>query len=273
MSANRSVGRRAVDSSRGCLAAWSGATAGLFLCACASVPITGRTAFNVIPVSEDPALGAQAYSEVMAQSTLADDHPQAAMVHRVVDRLSAEGQKLVEVPFDWEVHIIEEGQTVNAWCMPGGRMAVYTGILPVTGDETGLAVVMGHEIGHAIARHGTERMTQQMGAQAVIAYIAGDYVELAGTATNLLVLMPFGRSHELEADHIGLILMARAGYDPREAVDFWKRMAASSGGAPPEFLSTHPSPETRIRDLQKRIPQNLPIAEQAHAQGRNPRCR
>ncbi len=221
------------------------------------MPITGRQSFNLIPMSRDPELGAQAYAEVLAESSLADDHPQAPMVHRVVDRLCVEGQKLIEVPFEWEVHILEDDQMVNAWCMPGGKMAVYTGILPVTQDETGLAVVMGHEIGHAIARHGTERMTQQYGTSIVLGLIGGDYVELLGTATNIMVLMPFGRSHELEADHIGLILMARAGYDPRAAVDFWTRMQASSGGSPPELLSTHPSDATRIAEIEALLPKAL----------------
>jgi predicted Zn-dependent protease len=227
------------------------------MASCVSTPITGRQAFNLLPIEDDMELGAQAYADTLAEVRLADGHPQAAMVRGVVDRLVPVAQAHLPVVFDWEVHVIDDPQTVNAWCMPGGKMAVYTGILPVTRDETGLAVVMGHEIGHAIARHGTERMTQQVGAQLVLDYIAGDYSELASEAAQLLVFLPWGRSQELEADHIGLMLMADAGYDPREAVGFWQRMAAASGGAPPEFLSTHPSDTTRIEQLAELMPEAL----------------
>lgn len=225
------------------------------LASCVTTPITGRRAFNLLPIEDDKQLGAQAYAEAMSQAKLADSSPEAPMVHRVVDRLVPVAQEHVPVPFDWEVHVIDDPQTVNAWCMPGGKMAVYTGILPVTRDETGLAVVMGHEIGHAIARHGTERMTQQVGAELVLAYIAGDYVELAGQAVQLLVLLPWSRSQELEADHIGLMLMADAGYDPQQAVEFWQRMSAGTQGAPPEWLSTHPSDASRIQQLEQLMPE------------------
>jgi predicted Zn-dependent protease len=225
------------------------------LAACSATPVTGRQAFNVMSLEDDKAVGAKAYSEEMAKVKLADNHPQAPMVHEVVERLVQVAQHDVSAQFDWEVHIIDDPKTVNAWCMPGGKMAVYTGILPVTKDATGLAVVMGHEIGHAVARHGTERMTQQMGIETVLAWLAGDYAGLAGQAAQFLVFMPWGRKQELEADHIGLMYMARAGYDPRQAVEFWKRMAAGSQGAPPEFLSTHPSDDKRIAQLEDLMPE------------------
>lgn len=225
------------------------------LAACYATPVTGRQSFNALPIEDDKQLGAKAYSDAIADAKLADDHPQAAMVHEVVDRLVAVAQPDVPTQFDWEVHLIDDPEMVNAWCMPGGKMAVYTGILPVTKNATGLAVVMGHEIGHAVARHGTERMTQELGLQVVIGYLAGDYADVAAHVAPLLVTLPWGRKQELEADHIGLMYMARAGYDPKQAVQFWKRMSEGSQGAPPELLSTHPSDATRIDQLQELMPQ------------------
>jgi predicted Zn-dependent protease len=155
--------------------------------------------------------------------------------------------------------------------MPGGKMAVYTGILPVTKDETGLAVVMAHEIGHAIARHGTERVSLEMGPNIAIELLGGENKALYSTATQLAVSLPWGRKQELEADEIGLIYMARAGYDPRQAVEFWKRMAAQSkGGAPPEFLSTHPSDATRIEQLEDLLPKAMKVYEGATTKGARP---
>jgi predicted Zn-dependent protease len=233
------------------------------LCACVTTPVTGRQAFNLLPIDQDMALGAQAYADMLAQAPVVDSHPQAKQVRQVVDRLVQIAQADVPVSFDWEVRIIDEPQTVNAWCLPGGKMAVYTGILPVTQTAAGLAVVMGHEIGHAVARHGSERMTQQLGLQAVLAYAAGDYADLAGQIAALGVILPWGRMQELEADEIGLVYMARAGYDPREAVEFWKRMDALGGQSPPEWLSTHPSHERRIEELQAQMPRALAEYEAA----------
>jgi predicted Zn-dependent protease len=187
---------------------------------------------------------------------LRDSGPEYEMVKRVATNLA----RVADDPgFDWEVHLIDDPKTVNAWCMPGGKMAVYTGILPVTQDETGLAVVMGHEIGHAIARHGTERMSIELGPSFAIQQLGGDYSQLLGMAQGLFISLPWGRKQELEADHIGLIYMARAGYDPRKAVEFWKRMGSQSQGAPPEFLSTHPSDEHRINDIEKLLPEAIKV--------------
>lgn len=225
---------------------------------CVTTPVTGRKAFNVASIEDDKQLGADAYQEVLKESKLKDSGPDYDMVKRVVDRIAAVSD---DPGFQWEVHVIDDPKTVNAWCMPGGKIAVYTGILPVTKDETGLAVVLGHEIGHAIARHGTERMSQQSILQAGLSAASlkysslAEYQELVGTAANLFVFMPFGRDQELEADHIGLIYMARAGYDPEQAVDFWKRMASQSKEAPPEFLSTHPADQTRIDQLNALMPE------------------
>lgn len=238
------------------------------LCGCVTTPVTGRQAFNLLPIEQDKALGAQAYADMLAEAPVVDSHPQAKQVRQVVDRLVQVAQADVPVSFDWEVRIIDEPQTVNAWCLPGGKMAVYTGILPVTQTAAGLAVVMGHEIGHAVARHGSERMTQQLGLQAVLSYAAGDYADLAGQVAALGVILPWGRMQELEADEIGLVYMARAGYDPREAVEFWKRMDALGGQSPPEWLSTHPSHERRIEELLAQMPRAL--AEYEAARGAAP---
>ncbi|MCK6446529.1 MAG: M48 family metallopeptidase [Planctomycetes bacterium] len=229
--------------------------------ACFTTPVTGRKSFNLTPVSSDKTIGADTYQEMLKTVKLADSDPkyaaEFAMVKRCVDRLVA----VADDPggFEWEVHLIDDPKTVNAWCLPGGKMAVYTGILPVTKDETGLAVVMGHEIGHAVARHGTERMSSEgfldVGLQLIgLKYQSvQQYTEYIGAAKTLLISLPWGREQELEADEIGLMYMARAGYDPDQAVEFWKRMAEQSGGSPPEFLSTHPSDETRIAGLKDNL--------------------
>lgn len=226
---------------------------------CQTVSVTGRQQFNLFSVQQDKELGAQAYAEVLKTEKLADHGSEYQMVQRVVQRLA----KVSDDPgFQWEAHVIDDPKTANAWCMPGGKIAVYTGILPLTKDETGLAVVLGHEIAHAIARHGTERMSTQQGTEALLGVAStqwkevAEYQQLIGTAVNVFAFMPWGRQHELEADRIGLIYMAKAGYDPREAIGFWQRMSQNAGGgAPPEFLSTHPSDEHRIEQLQKLMPE------------------
>jgi predicted Zn-dependent protease len=163
---------------------------------------------------------------------------------------------------------VVEGPEVNTCCMPGGKVVVYTGILPITQNETGLVVVMGHEIAHAIAQHGGERMSQgllqQLGGMALSAAIQnepettqGIFMAAYGIGTTVGVMLPFSRTHESEADHLGLIFMAMAGYDPNAAVDFWTRMSQMGGQKPPEFLSTHPSDETRIADIKKLLPEAL----------------
>ena len=237
----------------------------LLVGACQTVPVTGRQQFNLIPASQDAQLGAQAYTEMLAGAKVRTSGPEHQMVNNVIQRLVA----VADAPsdFQWEVNVIDDPKTANAWALPGGKMAVYTGILPITEDETGLAVVMAHEIAHATARHGTERMTQQLGAELVLSYAAGEYAAIAGQAANLLIFMPWGRNQELEADHIGLVYMARAGYDPRAAVAFWERMANSAGSAPPEFLSTHPANETRIRQIQELLPEVMKIYRKAPQAG------
>ncbi|MFW6237098.1 MAG: M48 family metallopeptidase [Desulfosudaceae bacterium] len=170
--------------------------------------------------------------------------------------------------YRWEFHLVQDN-AANAWCMPGGKVVVYTGILPLTRDETGLAVVMGHEIAHAVARHGSERMSQalvaQLGGMALSRALAEKpeatqslWMAAYGVGTQFGLLLPYSRLHEKEADHLGLIFMAMAGYDPRAAVDFWGRMAEQGAGRkPPEFLSTHPSDQTRINQIKKLLPEAM----------------
>lgn len=246
----------------------------VFVIACAKVPITGRKQTNLLPESEMIGMSTAQYSEVLSASNVVTSGADAQMIQRVGDRISAAVEKYLDdhhmskryEGFQWEFKLIQE-DIVNAWCMPGGKVAFYTGILPVCQDEKGVAVVMGHEIAHAIARHGNERMSQGLIAQLGISAIAvamnenpsltkDIFLQSVGIGTQLGMLS-FSRKHESEADHMGLVFMAMAGYDPREAPEFWERMSAGGGGQPPEFLSTHPSHETRISDLNAHMEEAL----------------
>lgn len=241
----------------------------LMIWACATVPLTNRSQLSLVSNAEIIPLSFQNYKQVLAEGKLSTNAEQTAMVKRVGARI----QKAVEEymaqnnlssqlnGFAWEFNLIEEN-TVNAWCMPGGKVAFYTGILPICKDETGVAVVMGHEVAHAIANHGRERMSQQMALNGLLSIGSAasgasanqldDILLQAVGAASPLGMLKFGRDQESESDHIGLIFMAMAGYNPAAAPEFWKRMAAQAGGAQqPEFLSTHPSSETRIADLNK----------------------
>jgi metalloendopeptidase OMA1, mitochondrial len=244
----------------------------LFMAAkgCQEGPFGRRQLIQLNP-QEEAQLGAQAYQKVLAESRVVERGPAVDAVKEVGRRLALastdprflERFKLrLDRHFDWEFRLLQSPE-INAFCLPGGKVAVYTGILPVCETEAGLAVVMGHEIGHALARHGAERMAQaqlvQVGQIAVATSLGGmdpyqqqQIMGLLGLGAQYGVLLPFSRKHESEADHIGVLLMATAGYDPREAPKFWIRMAkaTSSRGQPPQFQSTHPSHETRIHDLQ-----------------------
>lgn len=246
---------------------------GLLAAACQTTPITGRRSLNLFSTQDDIQLGREAYSQVLAEAKLVKSGPQLEQVRRAMQKLSA---VTGATEYEWEVSLIQDDKTVNAFALPGGKMAVYTGILPVCQDETGLAVVMGHEIGHVIARHGTERMTSSLGLEVALSFTnLGDYEGLARTGLDLLVNKPFGRSQESEADAMGLVFMARAGYDPREAVRFWERMEGLGGQKVPEFLSTHPSHQTRVKRLQEGLPEALEIWRKARGgapaeEGRSP---
>jgi predicted Zn-dependent protease len=243
---------------------------------CATVPVTGRKQLNLVSASEINAMSAQQYQEVIKKGPLSTNQEQTQMVKRVGARI----QKAVEEymaqkgasnqlsGFNWEFNLIQDDKTVNAWCMPGGKVAFYTAILPICKDELGVAVVMGHEVAHAVANHGAERMSQGLLAEFGMSTLSAAmgqnpkatqkiFMESVGIGANVGMLK-FSRSHESEADHMGLIFMAMAGYDPSAAPAFWERMATLSGGQqPPEFLSTHPSHDTRIKDLQGWIPEAM----------------
>jgi predicted Zn-dependent protease len=255
----------------------------LILCAllllssgCSEVPISGRTQFNVVPSSTMNSLSFKSYSEFLAEKKLSTNVEQTQMVKRVGSRI----QKAVEnysveygyedrlEGYAWEFNLVED-PNVNAWAMPGGKVVVYTGIMPIAQDESGLAVVMGHEIAHAFVKHGAERMSQgllvQMGGIALSTAIENYpdrtkdlFMQSYGVGTQVGVLLPYSRKHESEADHLGLVFMAMAGYNPEEAPAFWERMAAQKkGAAPPEFLSTHPADETRIQNLKDLLPEAM----------------
>lgn len=248
--------------------------AALLIYACASVAVTGRKQLSLVPNSEIIPMANQQYAEVIGKGPLSSNQQQTQLVKNVgvkiqkavEEYMAAKGLSSELAGFQWEFNLIDDPKTVNAWCMPGGKVAFYTGIMPICKDEAGVAVVMGHEVAHAIANHGRERMSQQMLAQyglgtlsAVIGQNPSAGQELlmqavgAGTSVGML---KFSREHESEADRIGLIFMTMAGYDPNQAPAFWERMTEVSGGqAPPEFLSTHPSHSTRISDLKKWIPE------------------
>lgn len=248
----------------------------LFVLGCSTVPVTGRRQLSLVPSSQLMALSAQSYNEVLNESKVVKNTTEAQMINRVgnkiktaVEQYMAQNNLSDELEgFNWEFSLIDE-ETINAWAMPGGKVAFYTGILPICRDDAGVAVVMGHEVAHAIANHGGERMSQglaqQLGGVALNVALQEQpqmTQQLAMTAFGLGstvgYILPHSRLQESEADEIGLIFMAMAGYDPSEAPEFWKRMQAKEEGArPPEFLSTHPAPETRIRDLEKLVPKAM----------------
>lgn len=249
---------------------------GMIVYACASVPVTGRKQLSLISNAELLPMVNQQYSEVINQGPLSKNQEQTQLVKRVGVRIqkaveeymASVGQSAYLKDFAWEFNLIDDPKTVNAWCMPGGKVAFYTGIMPICQNEEGVAVVMGHEVAHAIANHGGERMSTQMVAQYGLNTI-GQLMGQNPTAGKELLMqavgagagvgmLKFSREHESEADRMGLIFMAMAGYDPKSAPKFWERMSAQSGGqAPPEFLSTHPSHDTRIKDLNGWIPEAM----------------
>jgi len=246
----------------------------LVVWSCATVPVTGRKQLDLVSSSEIIQQSAVEYRHVLDSSKLSNDAQKVAMIKRVGSRIQGAVESYMASKnlsnelkgFNWEFNLIQDDKTVNAWCMPGGKVAFYTGILPICQDETGVAIVMGHEVAHAIANHGRERMSEAMLANGLLSGLSAAVgqnptltqqllLQSIGVGTNLGMLK-FSREDESEADHIGLIFMAMAGYDPELAVPFWERMKANSGGqAPPEFLSDHPADATRIKDIQKWIPE------------------
>lgn len=240
----------------------------LILSACCSgcrhAPITGRAQLMAIPEQEEIRLGEEAWREVLAGAQPSPHREHAQLVERVGRRLAAVSGRS---DYQWEFKLLASEQA-NAFCLPGGKVAIYEGILPVCENEAGLAVVMSHEIAHALARHGGERMSQQAAVQTTggllnkatqrsSATTQERWRSAYGLTSQYGVLLPFSRQHEAEADSIGLTLMARAGYDPTEAPRFWERFAQASGPKPPEFLSTHPSDARRAAALRALLPQAL----------------
>ncbi|MFV0471584.1 MAG: M48 family metallopeptidase [Paludibacteraceae bacterium] len=248
----------------------------VFVAACSSVMLTGRKQLNLVSDSELNQMSFTEYKQLIDSVPLSTDKTNTAMVKRVGARIAAAVESYMKASgyenqiqnFAWEYNLLKANQ-VNAFCMPGGKVAVYDGILPVTKTETGLAVVMGHEIAHAIGRHSSERLSQTMIAQYGAAFLGA---AVAGKSTAVqqglgalygigsqLAILKYSRSQESEADHLGLIFMAMAGYNPSEAIPFWQRMAAlsESSSKPIEFLSTHPDDARRISDIQKQLPEAL----------------
>lgn len=242
---------------------------------CATVPITGRKQLIIMPESEMMAMSLTSYNDFLKEHKLSANVAETREVKEVGARiakavesyLASQGMESLIKDYKWEFNLVQSKE-VNAWCMPGGKVVVYEAILPICKNADGLAVVMGHEIAHAIARHGNERMSQQMVVQAgsaAAAYALKDKPQQTqallgaaiGLGANYGVMLPFSRKHELEADKLGLIFMTIAGYNPEEAIPFWTRMAASAGSGqkPPEFMSTHPSDAHRIQQIRALLPE------------------
>jgi predicted Zn-dependent protease len=247
---------------------------GFLFYACAQVAVTGRNQLNLVSNAEIIPVVNHQYDSLIRASKLSSNSQQTAQVKEVgrkiqkaVEQYMAQNNASSQLEgFGWEFNLIDDPKTVNAWCMPGGKVAFYTGIMPICQDEAGVAVVMGHEVAHAIANHGRERMSQGMVANGLLGTFGAALGQNPGLTKQLLFqavgigaqvgMLKFSRQHESEADKIGLIFMAMAGYDPKEAPKFWERMSSMSGGGePPEWLSTHPSHSTRISDLNAAIPE------------------
>lgn len=253
----------------------------LFLFACTKNTFTGRKSLNIIPSTTINQLSNDEYRSFLKQNKTLTSGKDVDLVRRVGKDLKAatevyykaKGKSADLKEFKWEFNVVDDPKTVNAFCMPGGKVVVYTGILSVTKNEDALAVVMGHEIAHALAHHGNERMSQGLVAQLGLtsldlalsqkpAATRQLLMTAAGAGAQVGVMLPFSRTHESEADEIGLYLMTMAGYNPNEAAPFWQRMSSSGGSRPPEFLSTHPDPAKRSQELKSLVPKARAMAKQ-----------
>jgi len=252
------------------------------LAGCALNLVTGRNQLSLVSESELQLMATSQYSAFLAEhKVLSSGNKQAAMVDRVGARISnaitkyynGQGQQSVIEGYKWEFNTIED-KAANAWCMPGGKVVVYTGLLPITQTEAALAIVVGHEIAHAVAKHGSERMSQalmqQLGGMALQVALSQKpqetqnlFMQAYGVGSQIGAVLPWSRQQETEADQYGLIFAAMAGYNPQEAIPFWERMSNAGGESPPEFLSTHPSDETRIRKLKQFMPEAMKYYNQA----------
>ena len=247
----------------------------ILLVACSTVPLTNRQQFTAIPSSEMLSLSNQNYDAVLEESTLSKNVSYQQSVTRVGKRISKaveeylrqiEREELIN-GYEWEFNVIQD-ETMNAWCMPGGKIVFYEGIMPICEDDAGVAVVMAHEVGHAVAKHSNERLTQemalQMGGMALSQALSEKKEQVQslamtafGVGAQLGVILPYSRNHENEADELGLYFMAMAGYNPTEAPVFWERMKSAGQSGVPEFLSTHPNPDSRINHLKQIMPKAL----------------
>jgi predicted Zn-dependent protease len=245
---------------------------------CAMNLVTGRKQLSLVSESQLQVMAFDQYNAFLSEHKVLNPatNNDAAMVKRVgfrianavTDYYNKQGKQSILEGYEWEFSTIDEKDVANAWCMPGGKVAVYTGLLPITKNETALAIVMGHEIAHAVAKHGSERMSQalmqQLGGMALEIALTKEpeqtknlFLLSYGIGSQVGAMLPWSRQQETEADQFGLIFSAMAGYDPREAIPFWERMSAAGGPKPPEFLSTHPSDERRMRDLKKFMPEAM----------------
>lgn len=237
---------------------------------CNRVPLTNRKQLNLVHEQELLLLSKEAYSEILSESQVVTHTREAETLKAVGMRISTAVEKFLKdnghskrlKDFEWQFTLIKNDTMANAWCMPGGKVAFYTGLLPATKDINGMAVVVGHEIAHAVARHGNERMSQGLAAQlggVALGVAIRDkpeetkniFYSIYGVGAQVGLLLPYSRTHESEADRLGLVFMAMAGYDPNGAIAFWERMETLKGGYTPEFLSTHPSHDTRIRNIKE----------------------
>lgn len=243
--------------------------------ACSTVPLTGRKQITAIPASQMLSLSNESYNDVLSESTISSNASYQQSVKRVGLRISKAvesyltniGREELLQGYDWEFNVIKSNE-LNAWCMPGGKIAFYEGIMPVCKNDNGVAVVMAHEVAHAVAKHNNERMTQQLGLQlggVALSEALSEQKETTknialtvfGVGSQLGIMLPYSRSYENEADELGLYFMAMAGYDPREAPEFWGRMLEAGQSGVPEFLSTHPNPENRINRLTRIMPKAM----------------
>ncbi|HET7361734.1 MAG TPA: M48 family metallopeptidase [Salinimicrobium sp.] len=243
----------------------------LVVVSCKTNPFTGEKNLNFVSNSQIFPMAFQQYDQFLAEHNVVTGTPEARMVKNVGQQIAAAAKRYLDANgyqgylegYEWEFNLVKD-EAVNAWAMPGGKIVFYTGIMPIAQNETGVAAIMAHEVAHALANHGAQRMSaaqlQQLGAVAGGVIIDDPQTQQIfstayGLGTQLGVMLPFSRGHESEADRIGLTLMAIAGYDPAEAADLWRRMQAQGQAAPPEFLSTHPSTERRIRNIEQWAPQ------------------
>lgn len=248
--------------------------------ACATSP-TGRKQLTLIPDGQMDALGAQSFSQLKSQTPVENDPATNRYVKCVAQPVLDASQGMPNTPDDWEIVVFRD-DSANAFALPGGKIGVHTGLLKVAKTDAQLAAVLGHEVGHVIAQHGNERVSQALAAQGGLAALDamtknsashGTLMGLLGLGAQVGILLPFSRTQESESDEIGLDLMARAGFDPRDSVELWKNMmAAAGGGGPPEFLSTHPASENRIESLQSKMPGALQLYQQAQSKGHRPQC-